>query len=240
MLETGCYEQCAHANGRQPNLTATEYKTEFSMWALSASPLQITTTIMNCTGGALPSCAVALDHQISVAPCTLGATFGCGADNNTVWTSGGCRGNFTCNGRPVTCSVDGDGVHECACGAPAPPATCAGWLSPLQREILLNTEVLAVNQDVTPQGRPVADGDLTVWARRLSDGSAAVALYNEGDAPADISVEFTSLGWAAGATAAARDLWAHADLGSFAGRYPAAGGVTVPPHGTHLVRLTPA
>ena len=70
MIETGCYEQCDHANGNQPNLTAIgmfllvfilihnfmhetiiiflilysfiEYKTEFSMWAISASPLQFT------------------------------------------------------------------------------------------------------------------------------------------------------------------------------------------------------
>ena len=41
MLETGCYEQCAHANNQIPTMTATEYKTEFSMWALSASPLQV-------------------------------------------------------------------------------------------------------------------------------------------------------------------------------------------------------
>jgi hypothetical protein len=240
MLETGCYEQCAHANGRQPNLTAVEYKSEFSMWAISASPLQITTAIMNCTATPLPTCSLALQHQISEAPCTLGATFFCGADNNSVVTSGGCRGNFTCNGRAVTCSEDGAGNHTCACGAPAPPAVCKGWLSDLQKEIMLNTEVLAINQDVTPQGRPVVDGDLTVWARHLSDGSAAVALYNEADADAGISVDFASLGWAAGARASARDLWAHADLGVFTGRYPASGSVTVPAHGTHLVRLTPA
>lgn len=28
-------------------------------------------------------------------------------------------------------------------------------------------------------GRPIKDGDLTVWARHLSDQSVAVALYNE-------------------------------------------------------------
>jgi hypothetical protein len=249
MLETGCYEQCAHANGRQPNLTATEYKTEFSMWALSASPLQITTTIMNCTGPPppppAPTCAVALQRQLSLAPCTLGASFGCGADNRSVYTDAGCRGVFTAAGvpTPVTCNVNGTGRHECPFAPPAPPApgsvTCKAWLSDLQREILLNTEVLQVNQDVTPQGRPVVDGDLTVWARTLSDASIAVALYNEDDAPATLSVDFGSLGWPAGTAARARDLWAHADLGVFTGRYPATGGVTVAPHEAHMVRLTP-
>ena len=113
------------------------------------------------------------------------------------------------------------------------------WISDVQREILFNADVIAVNQDVTPQGRPVVDGDLTVWARRLSDGSVAVALYNQEDAPAQLSVAFTVLGWPAGATAHARDLWAHADLGPFTGSYPAAGSsVAVAPHATHMVRLT--
>ena len=31
MLETGNYEQAAHANGREGTMTAEEYMTEFSM-----------------------------------------------------------------------------------------------------------------------------------------------------------------------------------------------------------------
>lgn len=54
--------------------------------------------------------------------------------------------------------------------------------------------MIAINQDVTPQGRPVVGGDLTVWARQLSDGSVAVALYNEDDAPKDIGVDFAQVG----------------------------------------------
>ena len=126
----------------------------------------------------------------------------------------------------------------------APPSVLSpsfqGWLSDLQKEILLNTEIIAINQDVTPQGAPIKPGDLTVWARWLSDGSVGVAFYNEGDAPATISVAFADLGgsWGATTVAAARDLWAHADLGDFTGRYPAQGGVTVAPHETHMVRLS--
>ena len=232
MLETGCYEQCAHANGRQPNLTATEYKTEFSMWAISASPLQITTTIMNCSQPTLPSCSVTLDQQLSKAKCTPGVSFGCAADNSSMWTAFGCRGDFTCNGHKMTCDVNATGVNTCACpGAPA--VTCKGWLSDLQKEILLNVEVIGINQDVTPQGRPVKDGDLTVWARGLSDGSQAVALYNQEDAPASIGVDFASLGWA-GATVKGRDLWQHADVGPFVSSIPPR---VVAPHETVLFRL---
>jgi hypothetical protein len=42
-------------------------------------------------------------------------------------------------------------------------------------------EMIAINQQSTPQGRPVKDGDMTVWARQMEDGSVAVALYNEDD-----------------------------------------------------------
>ena len=155
MLETGCDARCAHANGRQPNMTDTEWRTEFSMWAISASPLQFTATIMNCSAAPAPpapACDLRLLQQNSAAACTAGKSFGCGAENNTVWTDLGCRGVFSCNGANVTCDVDGDGRHECACGVPG-PAVCVPWISDLQREILLNQEIIAINQDVTPQGR---------------------------------------------------------------------------------------
>jgi alpha-galactosidase len=104
---------------------------------------------------------------------------------------------------------------------------------------MLNTEVIAINQDVTPQGRPIVEGDFSVWARHLSDGSIAVALLNLNDQPVDLLVEFLNLGWPAGQSASVRDLWAHADLGTFKDQYPNTP-ITVAPHETHLIRLTPA
>ena len=230
-------------------MTADEYKSEFSMWAISASPLTFTSPLMNCTGPApppRPACTVSLVQRTSQAACTLGVSFGCTPDNSSVWTDGGCRGVFACDSPPAantTCDVDGAGRHVCACTpvGPPPAATCTPWISDLQREILFNDEVIAVNQDVTPQGRPVADGDISVWARALSDGSAAVAFYNENDAAAALGpVDFAkALGWPPGTAATVRDAWAHADLGRFTGAYPAGGvGVTVRPHATHVVRIT--
>lgn len=207
------------------------------MWAIAASPLQITTRIMNCSAPAIPDGSVSLVKQLSKTPCVAGVSFGLSPDNSTMWTEG-CRGDFMCNGAPVTCNINGTGVHTCPC-AGGGPVTCVGWLTPLQREIMLNAEIIACNQDVTPQGMPLhSGGDLTVWARELSDGSVCVALYNENDAAANIAVSFSELGWPASASASARDIWAHADLGTFTGRYPSSGGVPVPPHGTHMVRLT--
>ena len=104
---------------------------------------------------------------------------------------------------------------------------------------MLNKEVLAINQDVTPQGTPLKAGDLTVWARHLSDSSVAIAFYNEKDITIDISpVQFAALGWPAGTTASVRDLWGHSDAGVFKDQFPATGTVTTQPHQTHLFRLT--
>ena len=190
MLETGNYEQAAHANGQQSNMTADEYQSEFSMWAISASPLMVTTPIMNCTAA------------VTAATTT----------NSTAVASP----------RPSHRDV-----------------TCKGWISDLQKRLLLNAEVLGINQDVTPQGRPLSDTDLSVWARHLSDGSVAVALYNERDNAALLSVDFSELGLPGDASATVRDLWAKADEGTFSKRYPANSGVVVAAHATKLLRITP-
>ena len=115
---------------------------------------------------------------------------------------------------------------------------CVPWISDLQREILFNDDVIAINQDVTPQGRPVVDGDLTVWTRHLSDGSVAVALYNQEDAAQAVGFNATTLGWPSGTAFKARDLWEHKDLGSFSdGVFPAK---QVQPHEAVALRVTKA
>ena len=223
------------------------------MWAISASPLTVTTPIMNCTQGSnlnVPnaglrfkqqSCNVSLTKQKSVAKCVEGESFGCNRTGHSMWTSNGCRGEFTCNGYDTTCDVDGQGTHQCFCGPP-PPVTCTPWISDLQKEILFNDEVVAINQDVTPQGRPVGSFDpngASVWARNMTDGSIAVAFYNAGDEAADMSIDFASLGWTADTEANVRDLWQHKDVGPTTGSFPASGDSDhVPGHSTHLFRLS--
>ena len=128
MLETGNYEQAAHANGKESNMTATEYKTEFSIWAISASPLVVTTPIMNCSAGYVSdvphpnwgteledstSCTISLKKQFSNAECTLGTSFGCFDGNHSMWTDHGCRGQFVVDGATVLCDTDGSGRHYC-------------------------------------------------------------------------------------------------------------------------------
>jgi len=174
MLETGNYKQAAHANGQEGNMTATEYKTEFSMWAIFASPLIVTTPLLNCSTG-----------------------------------------------------------------------VCHPSITPLQQEILFNTEITAINQEVTPAGRLLhpskfSDAGVKVFGRMLSDGSAAFALLNEADEAADAFVDFTLLGMEADHKVLVRDLWEHEDLGEFEGRFPKhPSSITVEPHATRVLRLKP-
>lgn len=105
------------------------------------------------------------------------------------------------------------------------------------RDILLNREVIAVNQDrLGVQGRRVRDdGDLEVWSKPLADGGRAVILFNRGAEARSISVDWTELGYPATLKAKVRDLWAHKDLGRMKGRFAA----TAPSHGVVMVTVTP-
>ena len=237
MLETGNYAQAAHANGRESTMTATEYKTEFSMWAISASPLVVTTPIMNCSEGFVSqsppaeskqadTCKIFMRQQSSKAQCIEGISYGCYDGNSTMWTDKGCRGNFVVDGATVLCESTGEGRHYCSA------VDCRPTITDLQKEILMNTEIIAVNQDVTPQGRPVKDGDLTVWSRKLTGGDVAVALYNQEDKPTRIGFDMKAVG--APDKVEVRDLWAHKNLGDFDGRFPA---LEVQPHQTVMLRL---
>ena len=68
-----------------------------------------------------------------------------------MWTNGGCRGAFECDGvKNVQCNVDGGSKKTCRCVAGAPPApplppnakkNCTGALTDVQKIVLLNKEV---------------------------------------------------------------------------------------------------
>jgi len=110
-------------------------------------------------------------------------------------------------------------------------------MSPETAAILLNKDVIAIDQDpLGAQGHRVRKtGEQEVWARPLADGGRAVVLFNRATAPAEISVDWTELGYPRGMKAEVRDLWAHKSLGRSAGSFAA----TVAPHGVVMVRLLP-
>jgi alpha-galactosidase len=108
-------------------------------------------------------------------------------------------------------------------------------MTPEIRDILINRDVIAVDQDVLGrQGDRVRDeGPLELWAKPLADGSRAVAVFNRGRAGMEFTFTFRELGFPG--RVAVRDLWLHQDLGFRQGAYT----VFVPKYGVAMFRVSP-
>jgi alpha-galactosidase len=105
------------------------------------------------------------------------------------------------------------------------------------RAILLNTDVIAIDQDALGvQGHRIwKDGDREVWSKPLADGGRALLLFNRSEAPTTIAADWPMLGLPRSVRMQVRDLWSHKALGPRSGRYEA----VVAPHGVVMVRLQP-
>jgi alpha-galactosidase len=106
------------------------------------------------------------------------------------------------------------------------------------KSVLMNPDVIAIDQD--PYAKPVrrlsVEGKSEVLVRSLAGDAMAVALFNRGDQPAEISFRWDSLELGAGLggkNLEARDLWKHTDV-SVSGDTLTA---TVPKHGVVLLRV---
>ena len=124
----------------------------------------------------------------------------------------------------------------CLLAAPLLAGNDLEHMTPETREILLNKEVLAIDQD--PAGhqadRLYAQGPLEVWGKTLADGSRAIGLFNRNDTPQTLSISMAQLGMPHGARSV-RDLWQHRtelrDVGT--DDYKS----LIPPHGVVLLRM---
>lgn len=108
-------------------------------------------------------------------------------------------------------------------------------LDDFTRDLLCNDEVIEVNQD--PLGKPAhrirKDGTGEIWARPLWDGTQAVGLFNRGEEPMKITVNWDDdLGLHADRVPV-RCLWRRQQLGEFAGSFTA----TVQPHSAVLLKV---
>jgi alpha-galactosidase len=104
------------------------------------------------------------------------------------------------------------------------------------KEILLNREVIAVDQDpLGKQASPVKKGDLEFWTKPLVDGTVAVGVVNVGLAEITVTVKASDLGLS-GQVKSARDLWAHTNVAFRDGVYSA----KVPSHGVLMLRVSAA
>jgi len=103
------------------------------------------------------------------------------------------------------------------------------------KDILMNTEVIAIDQD--PDAKPAKvisqDGKTTVLVRPLTENSMAVGLFNRGDQPAEVSVNWGALNLT-GKKLQVRDLWSHGTVQVAGDRYSA----SVPTHGVVLLKVT--
>lgn len=106
-------------------------------------------------------------------------------------------------------------------------------MSAATREILTNREVIAVDQDPAGhQGYRVARyGHTEVWAKPLSHGQWAMALFNRGGKPTRVTATWGEIGQQG--PLHVRDLWAHADRGLHQHQYSA----VVPSHGVVMIRV---
>jgi alpha-galactosidase len=105
------------------------------------------------------------------------------------------------------------------------------------KEILLNKEVIAIDQDpLGRQGRRVKKtGDQEIWSKQLQDGSRAVVLLNRGPSATKIDVSWTDIGYPDSLPASVRNLWTANDLGKQTGTYSA----DVPSHGVVMLTIKP-
>ncbi|HZU28112.1 MAG TPA: glycoside hydrolase family 27 protein [Bryobacteraceae bacterium] len=107
-------------------------------------------------------------------------------------------------------------------------------MSAATKVILMNTDVIAVDQDAAAQPvKKVSDEDgKVVLTRPLADGSTAVGLFNRADAPATITVDWAGIGLG-GRKLSARDLWRHEAVDVAGDHYSA----EVPRHGVVMLRV---
>jgi len=111
-------------------------------------------------------------------------------------------------------------------------------MSQATKDILMNAEVIAIDQDAAgKQGTRIrGEGGLEVWAKPLKQkGAVAVLLFNRGEAAADINANWGEVGLPSG-KAKVRDLWAHTDRGVFTDSFKA----NVSPHGVVMLKVVSA
>ncbi|ACU75106.1 Ricin B lectin [Catenulispora acidiphila DSM 44928] len=100
--------------------------------------------------------------------------------------------------------------------------------------LLTNSEVLAVDQAGHPARAVDRTTPLQTWYAANGDGSYTVALFNLSGSAATVTANWKDIGFT-GSSATVHDDWSHSNLGTFATSY----GVSLPAHGTTLLKVVP-
>jgi alpha-galactosidase len=133
----------------------------------------------------------------------------------------------------------------CLLAAPLMAGNDIRQMAPEIRDILVNREIVAIDQDpLGAQGRRIRRDDLArgasveIWAKKLQDGGYAIALLNRSNTntePVPMAVSWQEVGLRYDAEPMVRDLWAKKDLGRVKGTFTA----TVAAHDVVMIRVTP-
>ena len=118
------------------------------------------------------------------------------------------------DGATVLCDTDGSGRHYVV-------KSHVHLGSPIFKKRFCSTKrSLQSIRTSHHRGRPVKDGDLAVWARELTGGDVAVALYNEDDDAAKFPSIPTRLVLTVMAIRVYEIFWAHKDVSDqLSGKY---------------------
>jgi alpha-galactosidase len=125
----------------------------------------------------------------------------------------------------------------CVLAAPLIAGNDPRHMKPEIHDILTNSEVIALDQDVLGKEgfRISAEPGKEIWAKELSGGDWAVCLLNTGKESATLELDFKQLPFLKG-TYAVRDLWRKQDIGDTTHDF--SGGIAS--HDVALLRLHPA
>lgn len=105
-------------------------------------------------------------------------------------------------------------------------------MNPEIKEILLNKEVIAIDQDsLGKAGTEIsADGQIAIWAKPLASGDYALALFNRGANEQKTSIHYKQIGWTG--KHRVRNLWTHSVEGP-AEEYS----TSIPGHGVVMLQV---
>jgi alpha-galactosidase len=122
----------------------------------------------------------------------------------------------------------------CIMSAPLMLGNDPRHMSQDERDIILNPEAIAIDQDPTEQGRRLKKlGQLEIWAKHLCDGSIAVLLLNRNKtSPGMISLDLESIGLPSNVQV--RDVYAKQDLAAAAGTIA----IEVAPRSSRFLKLS--
>lgn len=107
-------------------------------------------------------------------------------------------------------------------------------MSDSTKEILLNEEVIAIDQDPAGiQGSKIRDdGDYEVWVKPLANGDKAVLFFNRSLASTTMSLSINDLGLEEASAYIVRDLWEHSESAA-----TSLISAVVPSHGAAMFRV---